>query len=252
MADHSPRPLIGISLGRHRDARGRVYDQLPESYALAIAAAGGTPLMIPPIPDHAALERIVGLLDGMLFPGGGDVHPRYYHDELAGSINPDEQLDEAELQLAGWVVQRELPTFGICRGQQLLNVALGGTLHQDLPSAGIDHPQSDAAIRNHLAHTIDVEPASRLAAIFGETHFGVNSFHHQAIKQLAPGLQAVGWSPDGVVEAVERTAHPWLLAVQFHPENLVPEHVPSRRLFEAFVAACIDRKVVAVGVLAGA
>jgi putative glutamine amidotransferase len=250
MTDRSDRPLIGITVGRHTDSRGRVYDQLPESYAIAIAAAGGAPVLIPPIPDTAALDRVFGSLDGMLFPGGGDVHPRYYGAELAGSISPDEQLDEAEIKLAGWIVECEVPTLGICRGQQLLNIALGGTLHQDLPGEGFPHPQSDAAIRDDFAHPIAVEEGTRLAAIFGETVFRVNSFHHQAIRQLAPSLKAVGWAPDGIIEAVESTDHPWLLAVQFHPENLVPAHAPSRRLFEAFVAACADRQPVAVGALA--
>src|SRR5204863_8674015 len=128
------------------------------------------------------------------------------------------------------------------------NVALGGSLVQDLPSSGMDHPQSDAAIRDHLAHPIDVEAGSRLAAIFGATRFDVNCFHHQAVKQPGRGLKPVGWSPDGVIQAVESTEHPWLLAVQFHPENLVASHEPSRRLFEAFVAACAERSSVRLAI----
>jgi len=105
----------------------------------------------------------------------------------------------------------------------------------------LPHPQSDATVRDHLAHGIEVEAGSRLAAIFGQTRFAVNSFHHQAVKDLGRGLHAVGWSPDGVIEALESTEHPWLLAVQFHPENLAATHEPSRRLFESFVAACAER-----------
>jgi putative glutamine amidotransferase len=250
MPDRSARPLIGISIGRYTDARGRVYTQLPESYAIALAAAGGAPVLVPPIEDQAALERIFASLDGMLFPGGGDVHPRVYGADLAGSITPDETLDQTEITLAGWATERDVPTLGICRGQQLLNVALGGTLIQHLPATGRDHPQSDAAIRDHLAHEISVQADSRLAEIFGDTQFGVNSFHHQAIERLAPSLKAVAWSPDDVIEGVESTEHPWLLGVLFHPENLVPAHVQSRRLFEAFVAACAAPRSSAVGVLA--
>jgi putative glutamine amidotransferase len=250
MTDRSTRPLIGISIGRHQDSRGRVYTQLPESYAIAIAAAGGAPILVPPIEDQAALERIFRSLDGMLFPGGGDVHPRFYGDEMAGTFSPDETLDQTEIRLAGWAVAGEVPTLGICRGQQLLNIALGGTLYQDLPGEGYQHPQSDAALRDHLAHEINVEEGSRLAAIFEDTQFGVNSFHHQAIRRLAPSLKAVAWSDDDIIEGVESTEHPWLLGVQFHPENLVPAHAPSRRLFEAFVAACAEPKPVSVSVLA--
>jgi putative glutamine amidotransferase len=235
------RPLIGIPIGRHTDRRGRVYVRLPESYGKALTAAGAAPVLIQPLDDADALERIFSSLDGILFPGGLDVHPQRFGEEIHPSVTVDEPLDELELRLARWASDRELTTLGICRGQQVLNVALGGSLVQDLPSEGIAHPQSDMAIRDHLAHPIDVEAGSRLAAIFGATSFGVNSFHHQAVKELGRGLKAVGWSPDGVIEALESTEHPWLLAVQFHPENLVASHEPSRRLFEAFVAACAER-----------
>lgn len=235
------RPLIGIPIGRHTDRRGRVYVRLPESYGRALTLAGAAPVLIQPLDDASALERIFSSLDGILFPGGLDVHPRHFGEELHPTVTVDAPLDALELRLAQWAADRELTTLGICRGQQLLNVALGGSLVQDLPSAGIAHPQSDQAIRDEIAHTIDVEPGSRLAAIFGSTSFGVNSFHHQAVKQLGRGLKAVGWSSDGVIEALESTEHPWLLAVQFHPENLVASHEPSRRLFAAFVAACAER-----------
>lgn len=237
----SGRPLIGIPIGRHTDSRGRVYVRLPESYGRALTAAGAAPVLIQPLEDAAALERIFASLDGILFPGGLDVHPQRFGEEIHPTVTVDEPLDALELRLAQWASDRELTTLGICRGQQVLNVALGGSLVQDLPSAGIAHPQSDLAIRNEIAHTIEVESGSRLAHIFGATSFGVNSFHHQAVKELGRGLKAVGWSPDGVIEALESTEHPWLLAVQFHPENLVASHEPSRRLFEAFVAACAER-----------
>jgi putative glutamine amidotransferase len=246
----SRRPLIGISIGLHTDRRGRVYVQLPEAYGRAITEAGGAPVLIPPITEADALDRILGTLDGLLFPGGLDVHPQHFGEPLHPTVTFDAPLDALELKLARWAAERDVPTLGICRGQQLLNVALGGSLIQDLPSAGTAHPQSDAAIRDDLAHAIDVAADSRLAAIFGATRFAVNSFHHQAVKALGRGLTAVGWSPDGVIEAVESTEHPWLLAVQFHPENLVASHEPSRRLFAAFVAACAERSRTAVSVTA--
>lgn len=242
----SRRPLIGIPAGLHHDRRGRVYVQLPRAYGSAVEAAGGAPVLIQPLDDAATLDRILGTLDGLLFPGGLDVHPARYGEERHPTVTVDEPLDALELGLARRAAERELTTLGICRGQQLLNVALGGSLIQDLPSAGTAHPQSDAAIRDDLAHTVEVAADSRLASIFGATSFGVNSFHHQAVKALGRGLKPVAWSPDGVIEAVESTEHPWLLAVQFHPENLVPSHEPSRRLFAAFVAACAERSRAAV------
>jgi putative glutamine amidotransferase len=243
-------PLIGISIGRHI-SRGRAYVRIPESYVVALTAAGGAPVLIPPLDPVRgadALERIFSTLDGMLFPGGLDVHPTHFGEEIHPTATVDEPLDGLELKLARWASAREVTTLGICRGQQLLNVALGGSLIQDLPSDDIRHPQSDAAVRGDLAHPIEVEVDSRLAGIFGETSFSVNSFHHQAVKQLGRGLKAVAWSPDGVIEGIESTEHPWLLAVQFHPENLVPGHAPSRRLFEAFVAACAERSRLRVAI----
>jgi putative glutamine amidotransferase len=222
--------------------------RLPESYGLALTAAGAAPVLIPPIDNADALERIFSSLDGILFPGGLDVHPRHFDQEIHPSVTVDEPLDALELRLATWAAEHEVTTLGICRGQQLLNVALGGSLVQDLPTTGTDHPQSDAAVRGHLAHTIDVQAESRLAAMFGATTFGVNSFHHQAIDRLGRGLKAVAWSPDGVIEGVESTEHPWLMAVQFHPENLVPVLIPRRRLFEAFVAACAARAATPIAI----
>jgi putative glutamine amidotransferase len=252
VSDRTPdrRPLIGIPIGRHIDRHGRAYVRLPEAYGLALTEAGGAPVLIPPLGDAGPLERIFSTLDGILFPGGLDVHPARYGegDDVLPNVSVDEPLDDLELQLARWATDRELTTLGICRGQQLLNVALGGSLVQDLPTAGVGHPQSTLTIRNELAHAIEVEPSSRLAEIFGATRFEVNSFHHQAVKALGRGLKPVGWAPDGVVEAVESIEHPWLLAVQFHPENLVANHQPSRRLFAAFVAACAERSCLRVAI----
>ena len=138
----SRRPLIGIPIGRHIDRRGRAYVRMPESYGLALTAAGGAPVLIQPLDDADALERIFSSLDGILFPGGLDVHPRHFGEggEVHPTVTVDEPLDGLELQLARWATDREVTTLGICRGQQLLNVALGGSLIQDLPTAGTDAP----------------------------------------------------------------------------------------------------------------
>jgi putative glutamine amidotransferase len=252
VSDRTPsrRPLIGIPIGRNLDRSGRAYVRLPEAYGLALTQAGGAPVLIQPLGDADALEQIFSTLDGILFPGGLDVHPSRYGegDDVHPTVAVDQPLDDLELQLARWATDREVTTLGICRGQQLLNVALDGSLVQDLPSVGLDHPQSNALIRGELAHAIEVEPSSRLAEIFGATRFEVNSFHHHAIKEAGRGLKPVAWAPDGVVEAVESTEHPWLLAVQFHPENLVANHQPSRRLFAAFVAACAERSRLRVAI----
>jgi putative glutamine amidotransferase len=128
-------------------------------------------------------------------------------------------------------VRSEVPTLGICRGEQLLNVALGGSLVQHIEG----HTQGEP--RDALTHGLRLEPTSRLAHALGTTDTHINSHHHQALARLGRGLRAVAWAPDGTVEGVESTEHPWLLAVQFHPEDLVSKHEPSRRIFQAFVEA---------------
>lgn len=236
------RPLIGLSIGG--DQRHPAYLRMRRTYPRAIEQAGGLPLLLPPMEDAEALREAVQLLDGMVFPGGPDVAPAHYG---VGEVHPttcvDDALDGLELALAAWATSSELPTLGICRGQQLLNVALGGTLIQDLPS---HQPESEVvhaqpASRSALTHDLTLDPTSRLADVLGVQQCRVNSFHHQAVDRLGRGLRPVAWSPDGVVEGVESDEHPWLLAVQFHPEELVGFHQPSQRLFRALVDACRDR-----------
>lgn len=236
------RPVIGITVGRHLPKYAD-YVRLRQTYTRAIVDAGGVPILLPPVDDRAAIEVMVDLVDGLLFPGGLDVEPERYTDAPRHpKVVADDALDALELRVAALAVERRIPTLGICRGQQLVNVALGGTFVQDIPDElGVEHPQSGPT-RDNLVHHVALEPASRLAEIFGATDFPVNSHHHQAVKSLGRGLRAVGRSPkDDVVEAIESTDHPWLLCVQFHPEDLVPVHEPSRRLFAAFVRACAER-----------
>jgi len=137
--------------------------------------------------------------------------------------------------VAHWAIHSAVPTLGICRGQQLLNVAMGGSLIQHVD----DHRQPGD--RTALTQTLSIAPGSRLAEVFGSTRIDVNSMHHQAVKDVAEGLHAVAWSADGTIEGLESHDHPWLLMVQYHPEELVAFHEPSQRLFGAFIAACQAR-----------
>lgn len=235
-ASSSRRPLIGLTVGRDL-ARDPSYLRLRDTYPRAVERAGGIPVLVPPMDDEAALEQLLERLDGLVFPGGIDVHPSHFGEQPHPTTQVDEVLDRLELYAARWAAERPIPTLGICRGQQLLNVALGGSLIQDLPSEGRDghRQQGDRA---DLSHRLRVAPGSRLASICGSLEFQTNTFHHQAIRHLGRGLRAVAWTDDGVVEGIESTEHPWLLAVQFHPEDLAAFHTPSQRLFQALVAAC--------------
>ncbi len=230
-------PVIGITVGFDVPTAPE-YLELRRTYPDAVLAAGGIPVLLPPMPANR-LDQLLTLVHGVLLPGGLDVEPARFGEAAHPTTRTDGALDDLELHVAGWAIERAVPTLGICRGEQVLNVALGGTLVQDLPSEGLPHPWVPRdSPRGGLAHPIEVAPGSRLAEVFGATTFEVNSRHHQAIRRLGRGLRAVAWAADGVVEAVESEEHPWLLAVQFHPEDLHGFHIPSRRLLEAFVAAC--------------
>ena len=236
-------PLIGITCASLA-AQGQRPPGFRQnrSYAHAVALAGGAPALIPLLDDDSALRAMYERLDGVLLPGGGDVNPARYGETTRPDCDVngvDDLLASVELTLARWALADGKPLLGICRGQQALNVAAGGTLYQDIAAevAGAgehQHPQ----VRTALVHDVRVEPASRLAAVLGASEVPVNSIHHQAVERVAPDLRAVAWAPDGVVEGLEHPAHPFALAVQFHPEELVPDHAPSMRLFAAFVAAC--------------
>jgi len=230
------RPLIGVPCGAPATA-----GQVPRlAYVRALERAGAAPVLIPPMDTAAGVQALLARLDGLLLPGGADVDPRHYGEEAIPGLNRiDSGADQQELELARVAAAGGKPLLGICRGQQLLNVALGGTLYQDLraqEATEIDHTGSRPVGRDHLLHPVRIEPASRLAELIGAPEVAVNSLHHQGIKALAPGLRAVAWSPDGVIEAVEGKGR-FCLAVQWHPEEL-QAHAWAARLFQGLVRAC--------------
>jgi putative glutamine amidotransferase len=236
-------PLIGLTCAPASRGEDRpLVFQLNQAYATAVTRAGGVPVLIPPLGASESLRAAYESVDAILLPGGADLHPSLYGEEPHPTVyGVDAVLDETELALARWALAEEKPIFGICRGQQTLNVAAGGTLIQDIPSqvpAGLTH---DLQPRTAFAHPIVVEPDSRLADLFGSRQLEVNSLHHQAVAEVAPGFVVTARAPDGVVEGIERPDHPFAVSVQFHPEELAPGHEASERLLRRFVAAAAGR-----------
>lgn len=227
----SQKPLVGITVNRDY-RRGRLWQS--RSYCLRVEEAGALPLLLPPLLPASA-GGLLDPLSGLLLGGGGDVAPFHYGAEPEPGLGKvDPQRDAWELALVRAALCRGLPLFGICRGVQLLNVALGGTLHQDLKGPGcLQHDQR--APRHHPSHSVEVLPRTQLAAIIGEGRLAVNSFHHQGLAATGAGLLKAALSPDGVVEALEDPGHSFLIGVQWHPESL--EHPASRLLFQAFAGA---------------
>ena len=239
------KPLIGISCGTFHD-RAWCPPSFGhrQTYVDAIVRAGGAPMLIPPVQDEATLRVLYERLDGVLLAGGGDIEPRHYghapHEKL-GLTDP--LRDSAELPMARWAVADAKPLLGICRGVQVINVALGGTLYQDIPSEIASELRHNLSYERedwtHMAHEIHLAPGSRLAALMGVRSMTINSLHHQAIRDIAPGLRAVAWAPDGVIEALEGAGPSFLLGVQCHPEALqAAADTRWQALFAAFVESC--------------
>ena len=190
------------------------------AYVRAVLAAGGVPIILSPLMGASLAAHALEGADGLLLTGGEDIDPSWYGADPSPLLSPpSRERDLFELALFAVARQRQQPILGICRGIQLINVGLGGTLTQDLPTErpGTVQHRPDGS-RDTRSHRIQVTPGSRAAEALGTSSLSVNSSHHQAIRDLAPGLCATGWSDDGVIEAAESPAgEPWLLAVQWHP-----------------------------------
>ena len=233
------RPLIGIPCaGNVRSHTNHIRFAVGQSYCRALELAGGAPILIPLLEDEQALQGIYGRLDGLLLAGGGDVEPRHFGQErLAKLAGVDHPRDRVELLLIRRAFEDDLPTLAICRGVQMLAVALGGTLVQDIPAqipGALRHNFPDHP-RNYLAHEVVAESGSHLADLLGAERTGVNSFHHQSVQDVPSTLRVTAHAPDGVVEAVEAPTRRFMLGVQWHPEDLVGNDPKMTRLFAALV-----------------
>lgn len=238
-------PVIGIPcFTAERAVTQRPIYGNNQAYVRAVERAGGVPVLIPPLADVASMRAICDRIDGLLLTGGEDVSPELYGERpIPECGESDRQRDEMEIAFARWALDADMPLLGICRGMQVLNVARGGALYQDLGAQQPD-TQQHAQVRHprsHLAHDIRILADSRLFTILDAAGHTVNSLHHQAVKRAGDGVRIVAWSPDDVAEAMELPAYSFALAVQYHPEELEPTDEASRRLFAAFVRACAER-----------
>ena len=238
------RPLIGIPT-RTLQPEEIAFHAIATTYTRAVEMAGGAPVLIPLRLGEETLHAIFSRLDGLLLAGGVDVHPKEFGEEVqsyCGEIHPER--DVVELQLVRWALASQTPILGICRGIQLLNVAAGGSLYQDIPAqvpGALHHSQRKGDPYNLRVHSIQIDPESILARAINRPEVQVNSLHHQGVKDLAPGLLASGFAPDGLVEVVELPGYHFGIAVQWHPEWLTNQ-ASARRLFQAFVSAASENQ----------
>lgn len=219
MMARAQAPVIGIaaSPGESSQATGN-------DYVTAVTRAGGIPVLIPASDDPALIEATLAHVDGVLLTGGVDVHPSYYGQEphpMLGEVNA--RRDTFEMLLIKRAVERKMPLFGVCRGMQVINVALGGTLWQDIPSqvpGALNHRVAGDSLAIG-AHMVSITPGTMSGKVLGVTSLAVNSRHHQAVRDVAPRLRVTGHSPDGMAEMLEGYPALPILAVQWHPENFV-------------------------------
>jgi len=234
------KPRLVILSATTESLRGRSRVRVNEAYTSALASAGLIPVILPPVDAAIATAALDGVA-GLVLTGGEDVGAEHFGQHPHPAMGtPHPGRDEYELALTRAARERRLPTLAICRGAQVVNVALGGTLIQDIPSlkpSAADHDQSKR--RTERVHPIAIEHGSSLAGIVGDTSIAVNSSHHQAVDAVAPTLRVSATGPDGVIEALEPTHDDWwMIAVQWHPEELTGTPEPwDRRLFSAFAEA---------------
>ena len=231
------RPIIGITCtttGSDKGSHG-----IGADYINAVEHAGGTPILLPLIQSDSCIADFLSLADGLLLSGGVDVDPFLYGEESQpkmGAINVDK--DRVEMCLTPKALQMDLPVLAICRGIQILNVASGGTLYQDLsmsPDPVLKHRQD--APRWYATHAIHVEEGTRLMNILGHSTIRVNTFHHQAVKDIAPGFVVSAVAGDGIIEGIESVRHTFAVGVQCHPEGMWKKNPAIANLFAVFTEA---------------
>ena len=233
------RPIIGITTNHSKNEYNQTTILLNQAYASAIMQAGGVPVLIPSLIANEGWDALYARLDGVLFTGGGDISLDHFKGDPHPRIDDvDPERDTVELNMLHAAVSDGKPFLGICRGCQLVNVGLGGTLYTHIPDQlpnALDHSYP-GNMRTVLVHEVKIDEGTHIANVLGEPIVRVNSHHHQGLKDIAPSLRVAGHAPDGLVEAVELPDHPFGLAVQWHPEWLTDQQ-STRNLFGRFVEA---------------
>ncbi len=232
-------PFIGITTyGQDEQKRFT----LPREYVDSVRRTGAVPVLI--TPGESNFDQLFAHLDGLILAGGGDISPTCYQGEMHETIYMlDEERDSTEMDLAKYILNKGIPTLGICRGTQILNVVLGGTLHPHLPDVFGEEINHRLPPREPTPHPVKIKEDSMLAQIVGSTDCKPASWHHQSINELGEGLEIVAHAPDGVIEAVELKEHPWLIAVQWHPEITSAEDPTQQNIFDGFVKHLSENNV---------
>ncbi|CAH2212195.1 gamma-glutamyl-gamma-aminobutyrate hydrolase family protein [Tepidibacter aestuarii] len=234
------KPIIGITTFWEEKAK-KSYDSVSHNYIKSVYSAGGIPVLIPLVEDEKVVNNYLKSVNGIILSGGEDVSPLIYGENPMEKVQLIcEQRDIFEKELFLEALRLNIPVLGICRGLQVMNVALGGTLYQDINTQienSLGHYQKDTPV-NNLYHQVKIDNESILFDIFDEEKISVNSFHHQSIKKIGNNLKETAWSVDGVVEGIEHISKDFAVGVQWHPEDLATKYPDFLKLFKALVQAC--------------
>jgi len=235
------KPFIGVSCSFSENKRGQGQCTVPASYVDAVQAAGGVPIIVPQVHERDDALAILNRLDAMIFTGGADIRPERYGEGLHSKTKlVTDRRETSDFMFAEAAIERDMPVMAICYGCQLLNVALGGTLYQDVPDqigSEIAHASSEAPYPRHM---VRIEPGTKLAGILQAKEVLANSSHHQAVKSVAEPVIISARAEDGVIEAIESTTHRHILGIQWHPERLIDEE-KHLALFRALVQEASNR-----------
>lgn len=236
------KPIIGITTFCKKEPK-KTYCSASYNYIAAIGNAGGIPMLIPLLGKKNSFSRYIDNIDALVLSGGEDISPLLYGENPTKTIkmiNP--RRDKWELELFNEAYRRNMPILGICRGIQLIDIAAGGNLYQDISvqcKEALGHMPIETEV-HHLFHSINIEKESKLFDIFRSTQIDINSYHHQAVKDLAPGFKATARSEEGIIEAIESIDKKFVIGVQWHPEDLIRHHPQFMELFKAIVQAAKD------------
>lgn len=237
------KPIIGITTFDQSQITKKL-NSVSYNYINSIIMTGGLPVLLPNINNKEDVLKYLDIIDGILFTGGVDISPLNYFENPIKQVDyTSSRRDSFELELFNIAYERNIPILGICRGVQLINVALGGTLYQDINleiADSLGHCPSEMP-GDELYHSIDIKSPSILFDIFKQEKLFVNSFHHQAIKKLGRNLKITAKSSDGIIEAIESNERDFLIGVQWHPEDLTQRYCEFQNLFQAFVQACKNK-----------
>ena len=242
MANSNCCPIVGVTSSFNLVGHSFC---LEESYIEAIMESSGIPLIIPPQKSEEDIKKIFRQIDALLLPGGPDVDPIHFGEEPQYKLEIDPERDNLELILAKMAFSEDKPILGICRGIQVMNIAAGADIYQDLIAqrpGTLVHKQN--APKWHSTHEVEIQPETMLLKILGESHLRVNSYHHQAVRKLAPGFRASALAKDGVIEAIENPSLNFALGVQWHPELMWKRYALFKRLFVALIRAAKPDKAI--------